>query len=63
MAWLIASLSYASLFALTRLSSTKCTMMLGKVEDKRRRRLQRMRWLDSITEPMGMNLTKLCEIV
>ena len=37
--------------------------MLGKVEGRRRRRQQRMRWLDSITDSMGMNLSKLQKIV
>ena len=40
--------------------------MLGKIEDKRRRRQQRMRWLDSITKSMNladMNFSKLREIV
>ena len=37
--------------------------MLGKIEDKRRRGWQRMRWLESITDPMDMNLSKLREIV
>ena len=37
--------------------------MLGKTEGRRRRGHQRMRWLDSITDAMNMNLGKLCEIV
>ena len=39
------------------------TQMLGKIEGKRRRGLQRMRWLDSIIDLMNMNLSKLQEIV
>ena len=38
-------------------------LMLGKIEGERRRGQQRMRWLDSITSSMGMNLSKLQEIV
>jgi len=37
--------------------------MLGKIEDKRRREWQRVRWLDNITDSMDMNLSKLQEIV
>ena len=37
--------------------------MLGKTEGKRRRGWQMLRWLDSMTDSMGMNLSKLLEIV
>ena len=39
------------------------TLMLGKIEDRRRRGQQRKRWLDAITDSMVMNLSKLLEIV
>ena len=39
------------------------TLILGKIEGKRRRGQQRMRWLDSITDSLDMNLHKLQEIV
>ena len=39
------------------------TLILGKIEGRRRRGLQRMKWLGGITDPMDMNLSKLQEIV
>ena len=42
---------------------TEKTLMLGKIEDKRRRGQQRMRWLVSVTDSMDMNLSKLQGIV
>ena len=46
-----------------RTDSLEKTLMLGKIEGKRRRGMQRMRWLDSITDSMDMNLSKPREIV
>ena len=46
-----------------RPSSLEKTLMLGKMEAKRRRGRQRMRWVDSITNPMHVNLRKLWEAV
>ena len=46
-----------------RTDSLEKTLMLEKIEDRRRRGQQRMKWLDDITDSIGMSLSKLREIV
>ena len=50
-------------YLMQRANSLGKTLLVGKIEDRRRRGRQRMRWLDGITYSLGMNLSKLQKIV
>ena len=50
-------------YLMRRANSLEKTLMLGKIEDRRKRERQRMRWWEDITDSMDMSLSKLSELV